>query len=77
MFGLSRRESKKRLRSNGSGAGRTSGMEATKVESGLVSGVEYSTAVPATRHNITLEPTAQVKLSAVAQRDRYTAGRRR
>jgi hypothetical protein len=44
-------------------------MGAKKVESGLVSAVEHSPSVPATRRNIALEPTPQVNLGAAAQRD--------
>jgi hypothetical protein len=45
-------------------------MDAKKVESRLVNGFKLPPAVPATRHNIALEPTAQVNLSAAAQRER-------
>lgn len=49
-------------------------MDAKKIESGFVNGSEPSSAVPATRHNIALEPTAQVNLSAAARRERYARG---
>jgi hypothetical protein len=45
-------------------------MEAKEVEIGLVIGFESPPAVLAARHNIALEPTAQVNLSAATQRER-------